>query len=89
MQTFINVAEYNMPLLQAVHAKRFHHQWLPDQIYMEENTFDEITMQRLEKMGYKLQERNAIGRVEAIMVLPNGKLEGVADSRGDDDATGL
>jgi gamma-glutamyltranspeptidase/glutathione hydrolase len=40
-------------------------------------------------MGYKLTERGAIGRTEVIKVLPDGRFEAVADSRGDDGAEGF
>ena len=39
-------------------------------------------------MGYKIQERDEIGRTEVIKVLPGKKLEGVADKRGDDSCAG-
>ena len=39
-------------------------------------------------MGYKIKERGAIGRVEAIRVLQDGSFEAVADIRGDDAAEG-
>ncbi len=87
-QTFLNVVEFKMSLIEAVHAKRFHHQWLPDQISIEEGTFDKKTIETLEKMGHKIQPRHPIGRVEAIMITPEGKIEGVGDNRGDDDAQG-
>jgi len=88
-QTFINVAEYDLPLKDAVHNPRFHHQWLPDKIFIEENTLTESEKTSLEKMGHQIQERGYIGRVEAILIHPDGKLEGVADIRGDDSAAGL
>ncbi len=88
-QTFVNVAEFEQPLLDAVHNKRFHSQWLPDKIFIEEATLDSTVIRQLEEMGHTIEERRPIGRVEAILVHPDGKLEGVADSRGDDDAGGL
>ena len=88
-QTFVNVAEFGMPLKDAVHSKRFHSQWLPDKIFIEENTLDSTVIQSLEEMGHVVEERSPIGRVEAILVLPDGRLEGVADNRGDDSAGGF
>jgi len=41
-------------------------------------------------MGYPLgKERGAIGRTELIRVLANGKLEVIADKRGDDSVAGF
>ncbi|MBL4568359.1 MAG: gamma-glutamyltransferase, partial [Flavobacteriaceae bacterium] len=76
---------------EAVDAPRFHHQWLPDTVLMEPNGFDSITKSNLKAKGYHITERNSliIGRVDAILVLPNGKLEGGADKRGDDKAVGF
>ncbi len=60
-------------------------------ILMEPNGFDKETKTKLESLGYTINERNSliIGRVDAILVLPNGKLEGGADPRGDDTAVGF
>jgi gamma-glutamyltranspeptidase/glutathione hydrolase len=41
----------------------------------------------LKKMGYKLNERNGIGRTEVIKIV-NGKLQTAADKRGDDSVAG-
>lgn len=87
-QTFVNVSEFGMSLKDAVHSKRFHSQWLPDKIFIEENTLSDTTIKKLEAMGHTVEERRPIGRVEAILVHPNGELEGVADNRGDDSAGG-
>ncbi|WPP50850.1 gamma-glutamyltransferase [Catalinimonas niigatensis] len=88
-QTILNVLEHGMGMQAAVDAKRFHHQWKPDTIFVETNAFDSTTMQSLEAMGHKLMDRGSIGRVDAILVLPDGRLEGGADPRGDDAAAGF
>ncbi|MCH2043739.1 MAG: gamma-glutamyltransferase [Saprospiraceae bacterium] len=87
-QVFLNVAEFELPLKDAVHNKRFHHQWLPDHIRYEEGAFDTKTMDALRKMGHKLEEKSPIGRFEAVRILDDGRLEGVADNRADDSASG-
>jgi len=91
LQNILNVVEYNMGMQESVNQPRFHHQWLPDQILMEPNGFDSITKNNLASKGYKIVERNSliIGRVDAILVLQNGKLEAGADPRGDDTAVGF
>ena len=79
-----------MTMQEAVNAPRFHHQWLPDEISCEPNAFDKITLENLRLKSYQINEKNSsiIGKVDAIMVLPDGKLEGGADKRGDDKAIG-
>lgn len=89
LQVFLNVAEYGMDLEEAVHAKRFHHQWLPDEIMVEKGGFSPELMDSLKAMGHSLREVDYIAKVKAIQVLANGKLQGVADPRNtDDDAKG-
>ncbi len=88
-QTVLNVVEHGMDMQTAVNALRFHHQWLPDVIKAEEGVFTGKVIQRLEKYGYVIEYRNSIGRVDAILIRPDGKLEGGADPRGDDTAAGF
>ncbi|MBN8679822.1 MAG: gamma-glutamyltransferase [Chitinophagales bacterium] len=87
-QVIVNVAEFGLSLPEAIQGKRFHHQWKPNQISIEEGCFSEEVQAKLEKMGHKIQDRGPIGRVEGIIKLPDGKWQGVADQRGDDAAAG-
>lgn len=90
LQTILNVYEFDMNMQQAVNAPRFHHQWLPDVIKVEPRSFSAETLLKLKALGYAIDEDNApvIGKVDAILVRPDGKLEGGADPRGDDAAAG-
>ena len=85
-QVLLNTLEFNMSLEDAVWKPRFHHQWLPDVVYVEKAFPMEIRT-KLEQMGYKITERGNIGRFEAIKII-NGVVEAVADNRGDDHAEG-
>lgn len=91
LQTILNVAEFGMGMQEAVEAPRFHHQWLPDLVNFEPNSFDSALIATLKSRGYLINENNSpiIGKVDAILVLPDGKLEGGADPRGDDKAVGF
>lgn len=88
-QVIVNVAEFGMSLPEAVQAKRFHHQWTPDKIFIEEGALTEAVIQQLIEMGHFVEPRDPIGRVEAILRLADGIWQGVADERGDDAAGGF
>ncbi|WP_184550510.1 gamma-glutamyltransferase [Mucilaginibacter sp. FT3.2] len=87
-QTILNVIEFNQNMQQAVASKRFHSQWLPDNVAIEKDGVDSATVEKLQSKGYKIVTRGAIGRVDAILKTQWGYYEGGADPRGDDTKLG-
>lgn len=88
-QVILNVIEHDMTMQEAVNVKRVHSQWLPDAIIPESGALLKEDSLALVNLGHTLTPRRSIGRVDAILVLPDGKLEGGADyNRGDDAAKG-
>ncbi|MDR3713030.1 MAG: gamma-glutamyltransferase [Puia sp.] len=86
-QTLMNILEFDMNADDAVNKPKFHHQWLPDQLFVEA-AFPAAVSEQLKKMGYTLKQREQIGRTEVIRILPGGQIEAVGDSRGEDTAEG-
>ena len=87
-QVVLNVLEFGMNMQQAVEYPRFHQQWKPEPTRIEASRLSSVQMERLKQKGYEFSNSASIGLVEGILVLPSGKLQGGADSRGDDTALG-
>ncbi len=86
-QNIVNVTEFDMTMQESINAPRIHNQWLPDEIKVE-NDVDPLLIAALKKQGYTITGREAMGRVDAILIHDNGKKEGGADPRGNDTALG-
>jgi gamma-glutamyltranspeptidase/glutathione hydrolase len=92
-QTILNVIEYDMDVNEAVSAPRFHHQWYPDLIVMEENVYSYEVDSVLKSKNYLLvklpieedtlgvYKRSNIGAVDAILIDDFRNVSGGADSR--------
>jgi len=83
-QTILNVIEFGMSIQDAVNAPRFHHQWLPEAIFIEKNAIPGNVRDHLNLSGYQFEPKDKIGRVDAVKITSEGFLQGGADLRGDD-----
>jgi gamma-glutamyltranspeptidase/glutathione hydrolase len=86
--TILRTFDFDRPLLEAVEAPRFHHQWRPNLVSYEEG-LDGKLVEGLRDRGHNVEEIRSGGRTQAIALDPSGKLIGVADPRGGGKAAGL
>ena len=83
----VNVIDHKMSLKAAIDAPRFHHQHIPDNVSVEAD-FPEQTLNALKEKGYTIVRRGAFGRMDGVMILPNGNRVAAGDKRGDDSVAG-
>jgi gamma-glutamyltranspeptidase/glutathione hydrolase len=83
-QTILNYYIFGMSLPAAVDAPRFHHQWVPDSLFLEQNGYDDSIIRRLTDMGHRVARQKPFAEVMAIGFSDNGKrLTSAADTRRD------
>ena len=83
----VNIIDHKMTIKQAIDATRFHHQWIPDVIALE-NDFPEDIETSLKNMGYETIRRGKFGRMDGILISSDGKRMAAGDKRGDDSVAG-
>jgi len=84
----IGVVDFSLDIEEAVNAPRFHHQWLPDQILVEDRLSPD-TMNLLRSKGHKLNVEHFWGDGECIMIDPKtGERLGASDGRNNGKAVG-
>jgi gamma-glutamyltranspeptidase / glutathione hydrolase len=81
----VNVIDYGMNIGEAVAARRFHQQWLPEQTVVEADAITPDVRRELEARGHRFRTGRAGTLVEAIAI-DEGRYEGASDPRG---STGL
>jgi gamma-glutamyltranspeptidase/glutathione hydrolase len=79
LQVITNVIDYRMNVRRAVAAPRIHHQWLPDEVSVEQGVSPDL-IDVLEGRGHKVVGREPWGSANSILATPDG-LAGAADPR--------
>lgn len=82
-QSIVNVVDFKLNANISVNAPKFHHQWLPETITVE-NNFPESTITELKSKNYVIEKTKYIGKTEMIVLDDKGNIHAVADGRGDD-----
>ncbi|MCU0550156.1 MAG: gamma-glutamyltransferase [Leptolyngbya sp. Prado105] len=88
LQSILNVFVYDMDVRRAIASPRIHHQWQPDRLNVEQWGLDPMTIAELQRRGHQIRQRGTWGNANAIVVRPDGTLEGAADPRGEGVAAG-
>jgi gamma-glutamyltranspeptidase/glutathione hydrolase len=78
----LGVAEYGLSGREAVELPRLHHQWLPDDVTIENRAgVPGDVLDGLRAMGHSIRTTNTQGDAETIWVAPDGTPYGVNDPR--------
>jgi gamma-glutamyltranspeptidase/glutathione hydrolase len=78
-QVIVDVIDYRMDIADAVAAPRLHHQWLPDEVRIE-NGFPDDVLAELKAKGHTLVEPLGYSSANSIAATPYGLL-GAPDPR--------
>ncbi len=82
-QVISNIIDHNLNVRMAVESPRFHHQWLPDEIRIEQNGFSKDVINNLTNRGHKIIYSYQIGDIQAILWDSlNNEWTGWSDPRG-------
>jgi gamma-glutamyltranspeptidase/glutathione hydrolase len=80
LQVIMNVVDHGMNIAEASHAPRIHHQWLPDELRVEDGLSPD-TVRLLEARGHTVRVQEVMGSTHSIMRAENGFLFGASDPR--------
>lgn len=81
-QAIVNFTRFGLTLNETVAQPRFHHQWLPDVLYLEQGSFDINVIQGLIVRGHSVKEREPYSDLQIIHYSEDGLIAGASDPRG-------
>jgi len=87
-QALVNISRFGLSPEQIVNMPRFHHQWLPDSLYLEEGGFDINIKQALIAKGHNIKERSRYSELMIITINEDGMKTGAADPRRNGSVSG-
>jgi gamma-glutamyltranspeptidase/glutathione hydrolase len=87
-QAIINCSRFDLSLEEIVRQPRVHHQWLPDQVFLEEGQFGVATIQALIRYGHNVKERSPFGDLQMVKIESGGMMQAVSDPRRNGSAGG-
>jgi gamma-glutamyltranspeptidase/glutathione hydrolase len=79
LQTIVNWADHGLNVAEAASGPRFHHQWLPDTLFVEQH-FSPDTLALLKAKGHQIKETRAMGSTQTVQRIDGGFL-GASDPR--------
>ena len=80
-EAIVAFSRFGLPVREVVALPRFHHQWLPDILSVEQGGFDINVVQRLIGMGHNVQDCEPYGDLQMIHIMPEGFFAGASDPR--------
>ena len=80
LQVILNVIDHGMNVAEAAAAPRIHHQWLPDELRVEDGLSPD-TVRLLEAMGHNVVVKSTMGSTQSILRREDGALFGASDPR--------
>jgi gamma-glutamyltranspeptidase/glutathione hydrolase len=84
MQVISNVVDLDLDVGRAVSRGRIHHQWMPDEVWVDPDGLDPATQRALEAMGHLFKKLPGWGDAEAVMVDPvTGLRSAASDPRNE------
>jgi len=88
LETIVNAIDFGLDVQAAVSQPRFHHQWVPDTLYLEEGIPADVA-EGLRRRGHRVQAGGTWSAAEAIWIDPEtGYRYGGSDPRKDGLALG-
>ncbi len=81
-QAIINFSRFDLRIGEIVARPRFHHQWMPDTLYLEQGEYDISVIQNLIGRGHLVKERDKYSDLQMIRITDEQLLVGASDPRG-------